>query len=297
MAPLTIREFTDPGCPFAFSAEPARWRIEWLYGDQLEWSRRMVVLSQAPDDYVEKGFTPEKQAEAYKRMRREHGMPIDAHERPRMAATEIACRAVVAARLHAPERERALLRQLRVLGFAGQLIDERETIERAARHVGLAPDDLLAWMEEPAVHEALAEDMADARSPSAAALVLFSRLAETDDGHRYTCPSYQFQSAEGRCFDIPGFRPVEAYEVAIANLASELDRRSEPDRVEEVLAWAVEPLATVEVAAVAKLEPEQAREELARVADFQPVGNDGYWTLRVADRLAADAAKPEEGPA
>jgi predicted DsbA family dithiol-disulfide isomerase len=287
MTTLTIQEFTDPGCPFAFSAEPARWRIEWLYGDQLAWERRMVVLSQSPDDYVQKGFTPDKQAESYRRLRREHGMPIDAHERPRMPATEVACRAVVAARLHAPEHERPLLRRLRVLGFAGQLIDEPETIERAARHVGLRPDELSAWMEDPAVRDALAQDMAAARSPSAAALVLDSRLAETEDGHRYTCPSYQFKAADGTCFDIPGFRPVEAYEVAIANLGSELDRRADPETVEEVLAWAAEPLATVEVAAVAKLAPEEAREELARVADFQPVGNDGYWTLRVADRLAA----------
>src|SRR5919199_2620609 len=283
MAALCIREFTDPGCPFAFSAEPARWRIEWLYGDQLEWSRRMVVLSESPEDYLERGFTPDQQAESYRRLRREHGTPIDAHERPRMPATEVACRAVVAARLHAPAHERALLRRLRVLGFAGQMIDEPDTVERAARHVDLAPDQLLGWMEEPETREALAQDMAAARSPSPAALVLDSRLAETEDGHRYTCPSYQFRSGEGTCFDIPGFRPVEAYEVAIANLASELDRRPAPDTVEEVLAWAGEPLATVEVAAVCKLEREEAREELALVADFQPVGNDGYWTLRVAE--------------
>ena len=287
MAALCIREFTDPGCPFAFSAEPARWRIEWLYGDQLEWSRRMVVLSESPEDYLERGFTPDKQAESYRRLRREHGMPIDAHERPRMPATEVACRAVVAARLHAPAHERALLRRLRVLGFAGQMIDEPDTVERAARHVDLAPDQLLGWMEEPETREALAQDMAAARSPSPAALVLDSRLAETEDGHRYTCPSYQFRSGEGTCFDIPGFRPVEAYEVAIANLAPELERRPTPETVEEPLAWAGEPLATVEVAAVCKLEPEEAREELARVGDFQPVGNDGYWTLRVTDRLAA----------
>ena len=285
MASLSIREFTDPGCPFAFSAEPARWRIQWLYGDQLDWSRRMVVLSESPEDYLRRGFTPDRQAESYRRLRREHGMPIDAHERPRMPATEVACRAVVAARLHAPEYERPLLRRLRVLGFAGQMIDEPGTIERAARHVGLWPESLLAWMEEPATREALSEDMAAARSPSPAALVLDSRLAQTEDGHRYTCPSYQFLSADGTCFDIPGFRPVEAYEVAIANLASELERRPTPERVEEALAWAGEPLATVEVAAICKLEPEEAREELARVADFQPVGNDGYWTLRVADRL------------
>lgn len=287
MATLRIQEFTDPGCPFAFSAEPARWRVEWLYGDQIDWTRRMVVLSESPDHYTAKGFTPDKQAESLRRLRRQHGMPIDAHERPRMAATAPACRAVVATRLRAPEREKALLRHLRVLNMAGPLLDEDETIDRAARQVGLDPGELHEWMGEPEVEEALREDMAVARDPSAAALVMEHRLASAGDGQRYTCPSYQFEAADGRCFDIPGFRPVEAYEVAIANLAPELDRRATPARVEDVLAWAGEPLATVEVAAVCQLEPEQAREELARVAEHQPVGNDGYWTLRVAEPAAA----------
>ena len=42
--PVRIRHFTDPGCPFAFSAERQRLRLEWLYGDQLRWSTHMVVL-------------------------------------------------------------------------------------------------------------------------------------------------------------------------------------------------------------------------------------------------------------
>lgn len=28
-----IVEFNDPGCPFAFSAEPHRLRLRWLFGD------------------------------------------------------------------------------------------------------------------------------------------------------------------------------------------------------------------------------------------------------------------------
>jgi hypothetical protein len=40
MATVTITEFTDPGCPFAWSAEPARRRLQWLYGEQLEWRLR-----------------------------------------------------------------------------------------------------------------------------------------------------------------------------------------------------------------------------------------------------------------
>src|SRR3712207_4927342 len=62
MALLRIDDFTDPGCPFAFSAEPARMRLRWLYGDQIEWRPRMIVLSRHPSDYLRKGLTPEKLA-------------------------------------------------------------------------------------------------------------------------------------------------------------------------------------------------------------------------------------------
>jgi len=46
----------------------------------------------------------------------------------------------------------------------------------------------------------------------------------------------------------------------------------------EVLAWAGVPLATAEIAAVCDREIAEVRPELARVAMFEPVGSDGYWT-------------------
>ena len=36
-ADVCITEYTDPGCPWAYSAEPFRRRLTWLYGDRLEW--------------------------------------------------------------------------------------------------------------------------------------------------------------------------------------------------------------------------------------------------------------------
>jgi hypothetical protein len=107
---------------------------------------------------------------------------------------------------------------------------------------------------------------------------------------RYTCPSYELIRATeppadwptaGRV-DLPGFRPVEAYEAALANLAPELTRRPDPDSVEQVLRWAGMPIATAEVAAVCDREIADVRTELARVATFLPVGGDGYWTAAVA---------------
>ena len=84
-------------------------------------------------------------------------------------------------------------------------------------------------------------------------------------------------SAEPVC--VPGFNPAEAYETAIANLAPELQRREPPGTVAEVLAWAGEPLATAEIAQVARLDQREARADLARVARPLAAGADFYWTL------------------
>jgi predicted DsbA family dithiol-disulfide isomerase len=292
MASLTIREFTDPACPFAFSAEPGRIRLRWLFGDQIEWRPRMVVLSESPDDYIAKGFTPERQVEALESIQRRYGMPIDPRLRPRMMSTVHACRAVVAARLHAPDRERALLRRLRIHAMAGDLIDEPGVIALCAREAGIEPMTLFrAWRDDPAVDAALSADMAAARAPSAPSLALDHKLARHGDlGYRYTCPSYEIERVGGGWprFDVPGFQPVEVYEAAIANLAPELDRRAAPESVEEVLAWADEPLATAEVAAVCGLTHEEARTELARVAREDAVGPDGWWSLAApAEKIAA----------
>ena len=47
-ATIEIELFTDPACPFAFSAEPVRRRLRWLYGDALSWRPRMIGARAAP---------------------------------------------------------------------------------------------------------------------------------------------------------------------------------------------------------------------------------------------------------
>lgn len=61
---LHVEVFTDPGCPFAWSAEPHARRIACLDGDQFEVTSRMVVLSERPEEYLETCFDPHRQATA-----------------------------------------------------------------------------------------------------------------------------------------------------------------------------------------------------------------------------------------
>jgi hypothetical protein len=248
----------------------------------------MVVLARSPQEYLDKGFTPERQSESFERISAEYGMPIDCRLRPRMAATLPACTAVVATRLHRPELEAAILRRLRLRHFGGSLLDEPATVTGAAADVGLDPAELERWMAEDAVRAAVDEDAAAARKPMPAARVLDHKLANWSGGRRYTCPSYEIRRhSDDVTIAVPGFQPFAVYDVVMANLLPDVERRDAPGSVREVLEWAGEPLATQEVAAVCCISREEARAELENVAQPQPLGTDAVWRLAAAQRAAA----------
>ena len=280
MAEVRITEFTDPGCPWAYSAEPARRRLDWLYGEGLEWRTRMVVLAESREDQREKGFTPEKMSGAFKDISSDHGMPIDTRVRDDVSATAPACRAVIAARLNAPGRERQLLRCLRVDYFAGGMLDDHELIRSAAETAGLDPDELEEWSAQDETERCMREDMAAAREPMPAARALDHKLANWSGGQRYTCPSYEIERlADGVKISVPGFQPFAAYDVVLANLLPDLERRDPPGDAAHVLEWTGTPLASQEVATVMDISRAEAREALGRVAEERHVGADGFWTL------------------
>src|SRR3954452_9848330 len=103
-------------------------------------------------------------------------MPIDPRPYPRTASSEPACRAFVAARLHAPHAADALLRRLRVRVMQRELLDEPSTIAGAAADAGLAPARLAQWADGEDVRSALAGDIDAARAPAAAARALDHKL-------------------------------------------------------------------------------------------------------------------------
>ena len=286
MAIVRITEFTDPGCPWGWSAEPFRRRLMWRYGDQIEWRLRMVVLADTRKDYEDKGMTPQRLSSEFETISRDHGMPMDSSLREAVAATAPACHAVVAIRLHAPDAERSILRALRVRHFAGELLDQRATREGAADDARLDSRALEGWMLSDETQRALDEDREAARNPSAAALAIDHKLAAADGGRRYTCPSYEIvRLADGMQIDVPGFQPYDAYEVALANLMPEATLREPPDSMLELLDWAGEPLATREVAVVCEIEHDEARQRLGRVAVERHLGFDGLWSAPGLPRL------------
>ncbi len=281
---LEITEYTDPACPFAFSAEPFRLRLLWELGEQVRWSSRLVVLSESPQEYLDKGLDAELLAESAVQLGEQHGMPIDGAAKPHPPATRPACTAVIAARLHAPDAAAAMLRALRVRNFSGELLDDWTTIAAAAADAGIDAGALQTWVEQDDVLAAVEEDMAAARNPSTAALAMDHKLAGWErggrKGRRYTCPSLTFtRVADGATLVAPGFHPWGVYDTLVSNLAPLADRRPADD-VTEVLRWAGHKLATQEIAEITGRTRDEARERLtAAGAVEEPVGTDAYWTL------------------
>ena len=104
--PLDVTLFTDPACPFAFSAEPVRDPAALALRRRLRWTVRMIVLTREAGE-AEKLAEGAPACSGARHADRPRALPANRSSEP-------ACRAVVAAREHAPERAEALLRRLRV---------------------------------------------------------------------------------------------------------------------------------------------------------------------------------------
>ncbi|MGH2882387.1 MAG: DsbA family oxidoreductase [Solirubrobacteraceae bacterium] len=279
MERVQVTIYTDPGCPFGFSAQRQETQLAWHYGDGLEITRRMIVLSEQSGSYEQRGLNREMVAGNARRLRSQYGMPMLTEPQERMAATIEACRAYVGARLNDRQRADRLLRSLRCRVFShGEPLDQPDTIRGAASDAGIASDALDAWLADQDVERALREDMAATRDPLPEALAQAHRLSNSNGGLRYSTASAVFESG-GRRVVMAGFQPFAVYEVALANAAPELERRAAPKAAEEVLAWAPYPLATAEVAELMGIDLDTARERLQGAgAEFEPAAGDGYWS-------------------
>ncbi|MDP9293202.1 MAG: DsbA family protein, partial [Actinomycetota bacterium] len=215
---VSVIHYSDPGCPWAYSASPAHAVLQWRYGSQLQWRLVTIGLTEQAEQYVQRGHTPARSARGYLKFRR-YGMPFATDPRPRVAGTGIACRAIVATRLQAPELEHAVFRALQFGWFTTPLVlDEPQGIASALERVGgLDVRAILGALHDPEVERAYEADRAEARTAEGGPTHFQGKAAQTDGPVRYTAPSLVFE-AGGRRLEAGGFQPVEAYDVLIANL-------------------------------------------------------------------------------
>jgi protein-disulfide isomerase-like protein with CxxC motif len=287
---IEVTHFTDPGCPWAYSASPAFATLRWRYGDQLRWTLVTIGLSEDTSAYVKRGFTPLRGAVGQISFAR-FGMPFAMTLKPSLSPTSPACRAIVATRLMAPELEYAAFRALQFGQFTSAgLFEDPDTLRSSLAVVpGLDASAVVAAIDAPEVLAAYEADRARARTAAGSPTEFQGRAANSDGAVRYTAPSLGFETTDGRRLEAGGFQPVEAYDVVIANLDPTLRRQPPPTDVVDVLAAFPYPLATAEIDAVMTehLAPPDSvavqRALITAVAEGRavqrPAGNGALWSV------------------
>jgi 2-hydroxychromene-2-carboxylate isomerase len=252
MSEITITHFTDPGCPFAYSASPALAVLQWRYGDQLDWRLVTIGLAEDPQRYVDAGYTPTRMTVGNQQGFRRHGMPLLMEPRARVAATSRACRAIVATRLLHPGREDEVLRALQLGWFTTTLLldQDADIAEALARVPDLDAQEIVAAIDDPATLAAYEDDKEQTRSAEGSPTEFQGKARQTDGPVRYSAPSLVFQTSDGRRLEAGGFQTIEAYDVLIANLEPTLERKAPPEQTIEALSAFPAGLVTQEVAAI-----------------------------------------------
>jgi 2-hydroxychromene-2-carboxylate isomerase len=283
--PVTVTQYTDPSCPWAYSAEPFLRHLEWRYGDGLEWRTVVIGLSEDTRARERAGVTPASRVAGWKEYEARFGMPVLSTPRTRLIASGRACRAVKAAERDGAETGRRMLRAVRLGWFTSTLLlDADDDIARVADAVGLDGARIAAGIADPDVEAAYQRDRAEARSAGETGLpaVAQDRAAEFDGGARFTAPSLVFARG-GERLVAGGWQPFDAYDLCVANLAPELPRRAAPEPL-DLLAANPAGLTTAEVAEVcrdrnddrdpAAAEAALRRLEQAGTARRTPIGDD-----------------------
>lgn len=263
----------------------------WRYGAGIDWRLVTIGLTESGAQYEARGYNPARSARGYRAFRR-YGMPFATEPRSRIPGTSRACRAIVATRLSDPTSEYAAFRALQFGWFTTPLVlDEDADISQALQRVpGLDVDAVVGAIDDPAVIEAYEADRAEARTAAGGATELQGKAANTDAAVRFTAPSVVFESADGGRLEAGGFQPVEAYDVAVANLDPAIERRDAPDDPLEALGTVPFGLTTQEVAAVMARgndAPDRAAAEDALIglaaggsAVRVPLADDALWVAR-----------------
>jgi len=282
--------YSDPACPWAYSAIPALTVLDWRYGAQLEWRLVTIGLTEEASQYAARGYTPLRSALGQLGFRR-FGMPFSPQPKERLSGTARACRAIVATRLAHPGAEWRVCRALQLATFTTPLLlDDDEELAGVLRTVpGIDADAVTSRLDDPEVTEEYQRDRAEARQAEGSPAELQGKTATTDGPVRFTAPSVVFER-DGLRLVAGGFQPVEAYDVLVANLDPAIERTPVPDDPQLLLERFPDGLTTQEVTLLltrANDAPDRraAEEALLRLAGAgtavrRPLGDDALWFAR-----------------
>jgi protein-disulfide isomerase-like protein with CxxC motif len=282
--------YTDAGCPWAYSANPALRVLEWRFRDQLSWRLVMIGLREEPSEAAVRTYDPARALERWKVFEQRYGMPFATEPKSRAAGTGRGCRAVVAASLIDPGCEWRVFRALQIANFTGSVfLDDvasiRETLDAAT---DVDADRIAGLIDSEEVVAEYERQRAEARSALGTPAEAQDKTTTSEGAVRYTAPTVVFRRGDDVAY-AGGWQPLLGYDTLLANFAPELERVPPPDSPEPLLEFFPNGLTTAEVAlllaggsdplpdreaAAAMLESLEDDEQVARL----PIGSDAIWS-------------------
>ena len=271
--------YSDAGCPWAYSANPALRVLEWRYRDQLSWRLVMIGLREEASEAAIRTFDPERALARYRVYEERYGMPFVSSPKERPAGTGRGCRAVVAAGLLDPGKEWIVFRALQLANFTTALyLDDSESIRGALRDVpGIDADRIVERIDDDEVAAEYERQLAEARSAAGTPAEAQGKTAVVDGRVRFTAPSLVFRDG-ARTVVAGGWQPLLAYDAVLANFDPNLDRVPPPESPLPLLEFFSGGLTTAEVALLLADGPDPIPDRGAAEAALSQLVGDGTAT-------------------
>ena len=222
--------YTDAGCPWAYSANPALRVLEWRFREQLRWRLVMIGLREEPSESAIRTFEGERALARWRVYEERYGMPFGTTPKSRAAGTGRGCRAVVAAGMLEPGSEWAVFRTLQIANFTSSLyLDDAESIRDALGSVPVStPMPLRRGWTTPDVRRGV-------RAPAGGGPIAPRHARRGCRTRRHLGWPRALHRAVGR---VPageetavagGWQPLLAYDTLLANFAPGLERMPPPE--------------------------------------------------------------------
>jgi 2-hydroxychromene-2-carboxylate isomerase len=241
--------YTDAGCPWAYSANPALRVLEWRFRDQLSWRLVMIGLREEASEAAVRTYDPDRALARWRVFEERYGMPFATEPKARPSGTARGCRAVVAAGMLDEGSEWLVFRAMQLGNFTGSVyLDDTESIRDALRDVpGIDGDAIADRLDDPDVVVEYERQRREARSAAGTPADAQSKTTTSDGDVRFTAPSVVFRR-DGESAYAGGWQPLLSYDTVLANFAPELERAPAPDSPEPLFELFPNGLTTAEVA-------------------------------------------------
>jgi putative protein-disulfide isomerase len=279
---VLARYYTDPTCPWSWSAEPAVRKLMVEFGDNVSWTYVMGGLAR---DYTKSPGGNEALLAHWLDVADEGNMPIDPRlwrEGP-IASSYPACMAVRAAAEQAGDGGYRYLRLVRegLMCFRRKL-DSTEALVEEARRARLDVERFRVDLASNAIVEAFGEDLEEVRHPPEEARAAEGTVISTGGCERMSFPSIAFAGEDGARVYVSGERPYEEMRAAAEAAGADPVDAPAPTVPEALRRFGL--MGTAEVAAVCALPGPHAPAELWRLAS--------EWQVRPVRVVTGDMWEP-----